>query len=381
MRILLIADNDMARREFAMLRRLELDLLGQGVSVALAIPERSWHVAEQEPDTTLAPPVRYRLRGGPITRPLRCAALNDRVLAAESIGSSPSADGRELDVVHVFGSGCWAIASDLSVRTGAVLFAEVFSPELAMRAVRVERRRSVLRGRWLAPSTAMLDRLHTLPVRWPCHACPWGVHPVDAQRSTDEATAHDTGPTSIAVLTAAESTGELDALLAGLADLSRAHEVMLFVSESVFSNDRRPWRRARELGLISVLSLIPDIEQRRDVILACDLAIICEHHGVHRTIALDAMAAGTPLLAQRDPAVGWFVDHESCLVLESPRAGDWTRTIAQLIDQPSDARALGQRAREYARRHHLRSAHVERLMSLYTAALESTRTIPFRAGA
>src|SRR5690606_20945714 len=101
MRVLLLADRSFATREHAMLRRLEIGLIDEGLRVVRANPP----VPNPEPTTGLAGALTYNDRAWRYIMPApeRTLARDLMNLSLEARPDSDEEPGIPIDLIHAFG--------------------------------------------------------------------------------------------------------------------------------------------------------------------------------------------------------------------------------------------------------------------------------------
>src|SRR5690606_5421874 len=122
-------------------------------------------------------------------------------------------------------------------------------------------------------------------------------------------------------------------------------------------------------------SLAPNLEGRREPVLRGDLLLLPEALGEHRSIALDAMAAGMAVVALADPYVGSLIDGRTAALVKEPGADLWAAALSPLLEAADAAHALGERAREFVRTERRASVHVASLVDGYEW-LTSSQSLP-----
>lgn len=385
MRVLLLPDAAFLHRERAMLSRLEVGLADEGVRVYRGMPESAGSV---QPPQVCSTPVGYGDAGLPLTRWLRV----DQLASALRAQAPPGQEGPPVHLVHCFGPAAWGFGMELADRLGrgcrAVL--EVFDGAMLASAVSWARRLPVGVG------GTGLGLAHSRPV---CVGCDepiaqqlartlrpsevglarWGTHipeePLaDADRRDDPARA----PTAVLIASGRDPRAVRTALEGVAEARRRVGELLVFV-DSTLADAVPIWQWARALGIGPALSVIADLEGRRELAVQASLLILPEALGEHRSLTLDAMAAGMPVVARRDPLVGWLRPETARIVEVDPAPGGfraWTDAIAGLLTDQASAAALGARARQAVAAERLVSGHVRELLGVYEATV---RTLPAAA--
>jgi len=357
MRALLLADRSFAWRERLMLSRLEVGLADIGMAITRADPERGDQqqaIGSGLTSTSIA----YR-RVGVINSP-RAQALS---LIDQLTRIKPTLEDSPIDVIHAFGDGCWSLAVELAHRIGACCTLELWSQYSIKLSTRIERRceRTGVHLLWLAPDDPIRDAVQSRRGAAPCRVARWGVHTPDTGRQWAEVNQNR----SIAILSAGGDAPAIMRALEGVSHVVRsAPGTLIFLDAKAMAEHDKVWRRAETLGLLENLSVIPDMEARRELVLRCDLLLLPEARGEHRTLTLDAMASGMVVIAQRDPLVACLDNPELAVLVEDGDAAAWQSAISDVLTTPGRAQRVIDAAREFIKQERRASDHAQ---SLYDA--------------
>lgn len=355
-----------------MLRRLEIGLIDEGVRIVRASPLDSF----AEPSTGLEGVLSYNDRAWRYIMP-----APDRTLARDletlPLDARPDADEDPdvpVDLIHAFGDSAATVALDLTETLDCGVLIEVWSAALCARMASVERRRRTLdqvgeNAVWLAPDDAMLDAARRSATRWPVLPSRWGVHAASGSRPPRAPNA----PVSLGILSSGLDPQGTLSFLEGLAQAAAAEPNILVFLDSA-GVDRHPfiWRRVGELGLYDRLSVISDMESRRELILHADVLVQPESRGEHRTVILEAMASGVAVVARADPLVECLHAPQAITVLDHS-VDSWRHTMSAVLSNVPSLAAVGDAGRTYAR--DCCSAHLQ-----VSATLDAYRTL-CRSGA
>lgn len=369
MRALIIADESFATRERAMLARLEVGLADEGVRVVHAVPKSAPAPSGEE---MYAKSVTFEHRGLVIGKRPRARRL---IRAIEDLRLG---DGdRPIDVVHIFGAGAWPVGLEVAGLTGAAAVLEVFDLALVPAAARAR-----VPGAdspphiCLAPDAALERLLRQESPGTQIRVAPWGVH-TPAQAREILAPGRAAG---VMVACTGRDSAALAAAVQGLAAVTQAQrELMIFVDAEA-ARRAGLWPLVRRLNLMDRLTLIPEMEARRELALRGDVLVTPEALGDHRTLTLDAMAAGMVVVAAADPAVSSLIDGVTARLVNKPDPDAWAAAVGALLGEPASARALASSAREHVRQHHRASAYVSAVVAAYEWTT-SAEAIPFRTQA
>ncbi len=367
MRITLLVDADFGLRERDMLVRLQVGLADEGLRVVYATPRSAseHHGPESRPaspDEThqsvgvIAVHAQYDDRGMPWTLDARAARL------AETLAkTAPPRPETPRGAIHVFGHRAWNLAARLAQRTGDGLVIEFHSAvlrrTLAHASSLVALGASVLVA---CPEPALARLVERERAGVATRVIPWGV-PVPAEPRRILA-----GERAPAVLLVA-SGRDRQACAAAVEAFAGVNvpDAMLCLDADVL-HVARLWPIIKRLNLSSRTTLIPNLEGRREMaILGSDIVIAPEARGESRSILLDAMAAGLPVIAAADAALDSLVGGQTARLIAAPEPKLWTSAMAEMLRDPDSARALGLASREAIRRHHRVSAQVSLTLNAY----------------
>jgi hypothetical protein len=364
MRVVVLADDLFALRERAMLRRLEVGLADESVRVVHAIPERSVELGSGDAFTKT---VTYSDTVMPMADRFRAATLA-RSLDTLAESEGPGDTGRAVDVVHVFGGGVWSLGRRLAQQTGAGLVLEVWRMGLTARATAMRdsdsRDRAPATGPlFLAPDPAIERALRAEGPGISVRLAPWGVYtPSETRQILDD----DRVP-SIMVVGTGRDPATYAGVMRGLAAARKhGHDFVAFMDARA-AQRARVWPLAHSLGLLDRLSLIEELEGRRDLVLLGDMLVHPDHGGEQRSIVLDAMAAGMVVVAAADPAVSVLADGLTARLVRTPdpHGEAWAAAISGLLADRTTARTMARMAHDHVAKERKASAHVRAVLDAY----------------
>lgn len=363
LRSLIIADRAFVMRERALLSRLNIGLADEGVRVACAVPVSL--LERVAPDFPVEPVVGYEEGSVALSRGPRINRFLERLRAQER-------ERAQYDIIHAFGGGVWGLALDIARRIDALTVLEVWRPGLAERARGL---RSSQRLAFFAPSPGIERLLLREGAGLTVRLAPWGIR----STKTPNAILREGRDPSIVLVGSGRDAAALTAAFLGAAAAMRAHPgTMLFVDSDAAR--RAPiWKLARHENLVDRVSIIDAVEERRDLVIRCDILLYPEARGEQRTVLLDAMGAGMAVITRPDPNSSAIVPDITARVLTEPTAETWASEISRLIDAPELARALGRTARERIRNDFRATTHVRSVLDAYEW-LQSSRPMPLASG-
>ncbi|MFG0307304.1 MAG: glycosyltransferase [Phycisphaerales bacterium JB040] len=348
MRVLLLTDDMFGVCERALLERLHVGLSNEGFDVHLAVPE---HLALTGMFDLLNVAHGYRhTRLTPVRR------LVAQRLSEELVGG----DDQELSVVHAFGGDSWDLAFDIAALTGAVVVLELWRVGLVSRLRGLRPRRGV-RFVAVVPDRTMerevLKDSHGIGVR----ITPWGGV-VAPERTKIFREGREVG---LAMIGNGGDIANVRAAFDGIAPiLSGRDDTMLFV-DAVACQRAGLWKRARQFDVRDRVSVIDHMEDRRDLILRCDVLLSPEARGEHRTILLDALGAALPVVCRSDESIELLQTPGITVRVMASTAQLWTEAVGSLLEDPAQARQMGEAARQHISEHQRWSKYVATVTDVY----------------
>lgn len=138
-------------------------------------------------------------------------------------------------------------------------------------------------------------------------------------------------------------------------------------------------RQARELGLEERVHLAGFRSDARGAFAGFDVTVIPSRHEPQGIVCLEAMAAGSPVIASDTGGLPDMIQHGVNGWLVPPGdAAALARTLAEVLADPSEARKRGAAGRHRFFEEFLVDRMVQRTLAVYEEALGATKT---RAGA
>ncbi len=358
MHVLLLADAPFAEHERALLERFAAGLLGEGVRTTLALPTSSGARF-----STVADPIRYSNRGLIFTQRIRAQQV-----AAKIVGNAADPRGM-VSVVHVLGGGAWAMGEELAEIFQAALAFEIWRGGLIDRAAQLKPGATPLT--LIAPDRpierALVEHGITLPIRvapWGAYAPPRPTPVLKPGRSV-----------SIVFCSSGRETERCRDAFDGVCRVvGERDDAMLFVAESA-ARRAGLWAMAEKANILDRISLMDRLEDRRDLVLRCDIVVYPDARHEQRTLLLDAMAHALLIVAAPDPMVSVIQDELTVACPAALTPAGWADTLRTRLADRAGSIALGLSAREYVRQHRRASAHIAALIDAYTD-LSRTDTLP-----
>lgn len=166
------------------------------------------------------------------------------------------------------------------------------------------------------------------------------------------------------------------AALEGVASLAPKHPGLMVFADEGAARQSGAWAVVQRLRLADRFTLAPDMEARRELTLRGDILLLPESRGEHRSLTLDAMAAGMLVIAADDPLVSVLSDGRTARLVRRPALELWREALTWALEEPNAARALAASGREHVRLHCRASSHVAAVVGAYEW-MTSGESIPF----
>ncbi len=363
MRALVIIDTIFAARERAMLSRLELGLADEGIRVVHAVPAGA--AAKEEAASGAGQPVfasavTYSDAAIPFSLGIRAQRLRGAVRRAEGLDDEEPV----ADVIHAWGGGTWAMAMELGRLERAPVLLEVWRAGLIPRAAALSESRDQSRRIMLLSPDQAIDRaLAGAKVGVQVRAAPWGVFTPPECRvpfAVDR-------PLSAMVIGSGQDQGSFAGAIAGLADAVRERPDTLIFVDADAAQRTKLWKAANELGIVPNLTLIDQLEARRDLVLDGDLLVVPEARGEQRSILLEAMASGMIVVAAADPMVSSLQNGFTARLIGGTTAKAWGQGLLATLRDVRACRELAASARSFVALQRQASGQVRAVIDAYGA--------------
>jgi glycosyltransferase involved in cell wall biosynthesis len=348
MHVALISSTDWLDEEVAMLRHLVVGLLDEGVRVVQIVPET---VGSEE----------FSSFGKRVTwRESRMGWLSSWRLS--SLSRALGDEG--LTVVHALDSSTWRGAMALAARLNLPNVLSIWSADDVMLAQRAARARPALqRPAFIAPTAPLgKDLTKTLGSDVIVQVTPPGVH-VTTELGVNE----ERDDVTFCAVVSGDGNFDTDyeALFTALRPVVQKYPQAQFFLEGQGHDQHPLWQAAKRFGLLANISMVPLRLTHRDLLLRADVLIMPQALGVARTLPLQVMARGKPVLARVDPWLDYLVDQETAWLVDQPTPQAWEALLMRLIERAGDAVALGASARQWVSRRHIAAKQVAQMLALY----------------
>ncbi|MCL4210557.1 MAG: glycosyltransferase family 4 protein [Phycisphaeraceae bacterium] len=360
MHVAILFDAERLMHERAMLNRLCIALIGEGVQVTRIVPDEVADEAHEDDAVALAGRAGY---------PGRAVwwAHGDRVRKlADRFGKAPP------DVLLALGEATWRLARDLAAALQRPLIVETWSWRTARR---LSARLAPPAGLTvITPADALAQRIRRRLKSIPVEVVPWGVPFPDEPTS---APARRGDSLALAVIGPGDSTRPYRAFVPALARFLRETTDALATCELDGRRSHDVWRLLRDQRLLERVSIISRASAHRTLLTQCDAVIAPEATGMVRSVFLEALANGVPVIAAEDNCLDFLKGGETAMVIAKPSQETWLESLRRLVTQPTVIQSLTSNGRRLAEQRHRVSRQAEQLAGLLTRSITGD-AIPFR---
>jgi len=363
MHIALILDDERLLHEALMLSRLCVGLMDEGCTLTRLVPieptGRGGRYDEGPAGVTtrLAVPMKV-LPWMRKTRAEQIAQAMERSLP---------------DAIYGIGRDTWQLTCDLGKYLQRPAAISVWSADLIGR-IPHGRSASVL-GAFVAPTRPLADALReTVDPNLVCHV----PHGVAIAKQSWPVFQDSDRPVALAVVGSGRDVTSYRALLGGYSRLVRDNYAVHAFIELRGPQQHEIWRYARRLDILGSISTITDAARFRSLITQCDALVLPERYGEVRSLVLDAMAMGLPVVAADDPFLDMLIAEETALLVDEAEPDAWAVQLRKLLSSPDFAQKLGLAGREYVQQHHRSSRQISALLEMFNRLIHG-ETIDYSA--
>jgi len=278
-----------------------------------------------------------------------------------------------VDVLHVLDSRSWRGAVDLANKMQLPIVLNLANGSDLDRAAKLHKLMDPQRIAWLAATEPLARGLRDeLGTDAFIQTVRMGVHlPEIPYFKANE------GPHTPCLVVTGNGTFDqaYDKLLLGLADVIAEHRQLQVFLDGRGKDQHKLWRAARKRGLLSNISFVPHRVGHRDLMLHADMLLQPQARGDARSLTLQAMAQGIPIVAQIDPWLDYLVDAQTARLLDEPNADRWSSVLCELLADQEQMAYLSRRGREWIDEYHIPAKQVQQILGVYRKL--AGESIPF----
>jgi glycosyltransferase involved in cell wall biosynthesis len=300
--IAMFMSNDRLREEHGMLNRLGVGLLNDGVQVTRVIPQYCGDIPpDYERSVSIIPKFHTQF-----TAPLfQRKELQDKLCAALTKQKTTS--------IACFGK----VASTLGASIAPLLDIPLYQEIISMREAKRVRMKAPV-TRWLA-ATPTLERTIIERVGEERAAfVPLGIGSLPSQ---DEGS--DSQTKCVVLLNASDDPKSTISVLEALV----SHRELHIFLELDGKKDHKIWSAVEEAKMLERTTCLQNIAALRTLMMETDLVILPSSSMPMRTVLLEAMESGVPVLSTKIDGFDMLINGETALVNEGP----WDEPLTTII--------------------------------------------------
>jgi hypothetical protein len=358
--VALVIDDERLYREHGAINRLSVALMAEGVQLTRIVPDTLLDIEPRyEQVMGLARRFGVPFHVLPWMRRARCASI------VEDLEKTP------VEVVHVIGERGWTLGLDVGTAFDCPVSIELDKGSQVLRVPRGRGGRNV--AAYIAPTMPIAEAMQLRVDSDLVSYVPTGVAIPPRPRRVFENVSESI---AITILGKATDLAVYRAMLDALARLTKRYPQLQLFLELPSKRSHEIWRHAQRVGLLPRLSAISHAADHRALITRCDLALLPESGGAVRTVCLELVARGVPVIGTSDPWLDFLIEGETAAIVGGLDVDEWDGRIGTLIEHPEMARAHGLRARDWMMANRPSSAQAARLVTTLTRSVSGT-ALPF----
>ena len=348
MQVSLLANSAWLDEELNGFRYLTVGLIDEQVRVAQIVPDD----LPMEDGIPFGDRISWSDSSWPWLRRRRISALADEL------------EKLEPDVIHVLHHSLWEGGLELAEELETSVVLQITGEEDLLRCDRIRARLDPARVAF-ATTTVPLARslIERLPAGFKVQTIRPGVQV--SHREADDKRPIEEPPLCALICGQTKHDANYEALFTAIKKLIVDHPEVQFFLDAPTEADQVLWQSARKLGILANLSMVPHRLGHRELELAADVIIHPQALRRSRSLTLQAMAQGVPVIAQADRWLDYLIDDQTAWLIDKPDATRWEEMLRHLIIAPDQGEALGARAREWVGQNHLASQQIADTIGLY----------------
>ncbi|MBL4699385.1 MAG: hypothetical protein JKX70_11180 [Phycisphaerales bacterium] len=357
MRVLILVDARFAVHERALIERVVVGLANEGVVAQVVLP-KDRHLEENGFDI-LSEPIWYADRGLALTRQIRASQVAKQVAKDQGVKDSDSLDGL-IDIVHVFGGGAWAMGRELARVLDAGMVFEVWRAGLIDAAKGLHLDESD-RALFSVPERSFEAGLIEAGLGQRVHLAQWG-----AQVSSEVVNIfREQKNVSIVLMSSGRQKDQSIAAFEGIADAIELYDdVMIFANLEVVERAGL-WAKVKERKLEDRFTIIDKSEDRRDLLLRCDVLIYPDTLHEERTLLLDVMGTGMAIISGNDEYIMPIQESNGISIVDRPSRTAWAAKLGECLADPQSARKAGLESRAFVSQNRRTGMYITSVLDAY----------------
>ncbi len=357
MRVLILVDAMFAIHERALIERVVVGLANEGISARVVLPKD--RRLDPKGFDLLTEPIWYADRGLAFTRSIRANQVATQVLKENSAKDTSSFEG-VIDIVHVFGGGAWAMGRELARILGAGMVFEVWRAGLIGNAKGLHLD-DTDRAMFCVPERSFESELIEAGMGKRVHLAQWGAQvPTETNKIFRQQK-----DISIVLVSSGRQKDRCVAAFEGIADtIEHRDDVMLFANLEVVER-AGIWAKVQERKLENKFTVIDRSEDRRDLLLRCDVLVYPDTLHEERTLLLDMMGTGMAIIAGNDKFITPLQESPGVSIVDRPARAQWAQKLSECLNSPDKTREAGLASRAYITKNRRSGMYIESILDAY----------------
>ena len=311
MKLAMVMSQKRLAEEYGMLNRLAVGLLNDHANIIRVIPKNK-NEAFDEHENAVSIAQRFEVE-------MPTAWMNRRNrknIFAEQL------DELGINVIAAFGKDALQLALDVKRKIDCVVMSEITSmPEASS-----VRKREII-DKWFSPSASMERVVASKVGQHRSALVPFGVSKIkQIPKSNNEQ--------KCAVILAA------DMQLANTTNLLKAlkqfKDLHIFI-ELLGKKQHKIWRVLKTLDMLNQVTCLRNMAQVRPLIIEADLALIPAANMPMRSILLETMGSGTPIVSVKVDGLDMLIEEETALIVNH----NWSKPLTRILEEPKCAQHIG----------------------------------------
>ena len=312
MTVAMIMSKDRLEQEHAMFDRLVVGLLDDGDQVIRVVPESETEsLPSYETTVTFAKCIETPMPVSRMLRKKRCDNIEELFTK------------HEVSTIVGYGKDAMKLALDVAGNLDARVMCEVASMKDAMS---VKKKKPICR--WLAATPSIEQEIARRVGIERAALVPLGV--TNHNSKTKDYDAHHT---CVVVLDAASNSKNTYEILESLTLFPNIHVFL----ELAGKHQQRVWKQIRQLKMHDRVTCLRDASALRSLVAQADLVVLPSATMPIRTVLLEAMLNGVPILATQMQGFDMLIDEETAIIAHD----SWENGLSILLDDPSISHRIG----------------------------------------
>jgi hypothetical protein len=360
MRVLILVDAQFAVHERALIERVVVGLAQEGIFTQVVLPKDRG--LEESGFDLIAEPIWYADRGLALTQRIRATQV------ARQVAKDSDELSGNIDIVHVFGGSAWSMGRELARALGAGLVLDIWRAGLIDSAKGFHIEASDW-ATFLVPERSFEAPLSKAGLGQHVHLAQWG-----AQVAAEPAQIFRQDKNiAIVLMSSGRQKNICIAAFEGLADAIVDHPSAMIFANVEAVERAGLWARVLDRDLRDRFTIIDRSEDRRDLLLRCDLMVYPDTLHEERTLLLDAMGIGMAIIAGNDSHIAPIQDSSGTILVDRPSRNAWAQKLSACLADHETTRRAGLESRAYVTKNRRIANYITSIIDAYQAITPDTR--------